>query len=144
MNYWIFKCNPEKYDVTRRMKDPEPGITWLVSRYKDEIKKGDFAFLWQTGSDRGIIGAMAVDSSPRLIDEMHNELQYCKELNSGLACRVTGRLIARTKLLPSVHLREVSGLEHLSVFHGFQMATNFRITHQEGDILGKMLGIKAL
>ena len=70
MNYWIFKCSPEKYDIDRRMKDPESRITWLVTRYKDEIENGDIAFLWQTGSDRGIIGAMAVDSSPRLIDEM--------------------------------------------------------------------------
>ena len=93
------------------MKDPEPRITWLVSRYKDEIKKGDIAFIWQTGPDRGLVGAMTIDENPRLCDEIQNELHYCKELNSGLACRATGKLIARTNLIPSSHLKEISGLE---------------------------------
>jgi hypothetical protein len=37
--------------------------------------------------------------------------------------------------LPRDVLRAVKGLEGLSVFHGWQQATNFPVTHAEGEIL---------
>jgi hypothetical protein len=37
MAYWIFKCNPERYRITDRMADPNPNLTWTVSRHRDEI-----------------------------------------------------------------------------------------------------------
>jgi EVE domain len=54
MAYWIFKYNPEKYRLDDRLADPNPEITWTVSRHRREIAPGDTIFIWQTGRDRGI------------------------------------------------------------------------------------------
>ena len=58
MSHWIFKANPEKYRIDERLKDVEPKISWRVTRYKDEIQKGDIAFIWRTGTNRGICAVM--------------------------------------------------------------------------------------
>jgi hypothetical protein len=41
MNYWIFRSNPERFRIDDRLKDPEPRTSWLVMRYRDEIKPGE-------------------------------------------------------------------------------------------------------
>jgi len=35
MAFWIFKCNPEKYRLAERLADPNPTLTWTVSRYRE-------------------------------------------------------------------------------------------------------------
>lgn len=52
MAFWIFKYNPAVYRLAERLADPNPTITWLVSRFKEEINAGDTAFLWMTGRNR--------------------------------------------------------------------------------------------
>ncbi len=51
MNYWIFKCNPDKYRIDDRLEDPEEIITWQITRYKENIAPGDLAFIWKTGNE---------------------------------------------------------------------------------------------
>ena len=52
MNYWILQSNPNTYcmDYIRRQKD-ESDI-WAISRYVDEIEKGDIAFIWLSNEYR--------------------------------------------------------------------------------------------
>ena len=54
MSYWIFKYNPEKYRLQERLADPNPTITWTITRYRDQISPGDTIFVWETGRNRGI------------------------------------------------------------------------------------------
>jgi hypothetical protein len=42
--------------------------------------------------------------------------------------------------LPHNELREIEGLEELSVFTGFQQATNFPVTPAQGEILSRLVG----
>ncbi len=46
MAFWIFKCNPDKYRLADRLADPNPTLTWTVSRFRHEINAGDTVFLW--------------------------------------------------------------------------------------------------
>jgi len=55
--------------------------------------------------------------------------------------RVVGTLTHRDANLPHNELREVvRGLEELSVFKGFQQATNFPVTPEQGTILLGLVG----
>jgi len=135
MAFWIFKCSPEKYRLGDRLADPNPTITWTVSRFHDEIRSGDTAFLWETGEDRGIRAVLRVDEAPREIRELDSEQRYWVEPDRDTRYRVLASIINREVNLPGVQLRQVPGLGHLSVFHGFQQATNFPVTPEEGAIL---------
>ena len=144
MSYWIFKCRPthgaeEGYRFDARMADPDPKTTWRVTRYADEIRSGDIAFIWKTGIDRGIYAVMAIDGSPQRIKESPNENSYNVPPDHDLKLRVSGRFIKRLTGIPSTTLRNIDGLEQLSVFHGFQQATNFPVSEKEGLIIMSLI-----
>src|SRR5579883_1356118 len=131
MAYWIFKYNPEFY----RLADPNPEITWTVSRYRDQIAPGDTIYIWQTGRARGIRAVLRAEATPEDMAEIESELPYWTQGNGGICCRVRATIIERDVNLPHTELRSVPGLENLSVFHGFQQGTNFPVTPDEGTIL---------
>jgi predicted RNA-binding protein with PUA-like domain len=136
MAFWIFKCNPDKYRLAERLADPNPTLTWTVSRFRDEINAGDTVFLWVTGPERGIRAVMRVDDQPpRMMSEIESEQAYWAERDTQEQYRVVGTLTHRDVELPHTQLREVERLEEPSVFSGFQQATNFSVTPAQGEIL---------
>jgi len=139
MNYWIFKCNPKKYRLEDRLNDSERIITWRVTRYKSEIGPNDIAFIWKTGSDRGICAVMRVDSFPKELPELESEKQYCVDISTGLTCRVTGELIDIFNCVSHGKLRNYYKLTDLPVFQGFQQATNFRLSRKQGEKLMEVI-----
>ena len=140
MAFWIFKCNPEKYQLADRLADPNPTITWTVTRYQDEIGPGDTLFLWITGPDRGIHAVLRVDDGPRVMTELESEQQYWAKRDTEQLLRVVCTITNRDVNLSAIALREVDGLDDLSVFHGFQQATNFAVTREQGEILLRLIG----
>ena len=139
MAFWIFKCNPDMYRLADRLADPNPTLTWTVSRFRDEINAGDTVFLWVTGPQRGIRAVIRVDEPPRLMAEMESEQAYWAERDTQEQFRVVGTLTRRAVNLPHTELREVEGLADLSVFTGFQQATNFPVTPAQGEILSRLV-----
>ena len=140
MNYWIFKCNPEMYNLDARLSDPNPEITWLVTRYTNDIRPGDIAFLWQTGAERGIRAVMQIETSPQPMPELPSEQSYWITPETQVRCRVRGRLSHRGFSLSADQLKVVPALANLSVFHGFQQATNFPVSSEEGEALIAIIG----
>jgi hypothetical protein len=144
MAYWIFKYNPAFYRLDDRLADPNPDITWTVSRYRDEIAPGDTIFVWQTSRDRGIRAVLRAEAVPEDMAEIDSELPYWTEGEDRVCCRVRATIIDRDVNLPHTELRAVPGLEDLSVFHGFQQTSNFRVTPDEGaTLLGLFRGHQA-
>lgn len=139
MAFWIFKCNPEKYRVADRLTDPNPNLTWTVSRYRDQIGPGDTIFIWETGRDRGIRAVLRAESVPQDSPELESEQPYWAERDTEVQCRVIAMITHRDVNLPHTYLRSVRGLENLSVFHGFQQGTNFPVTPEEGAILLRLV-----
>ena len=135
MAYWIFKYNPEKYRLADRLADPNPDITWTVSRYRDQIAPGDTIFIWETGPERGIRAVLRAVATPQHMAELESEQPYWAQRDNDIRCRVRATIIERDVDLPHTDLRQVPGLENLSVFHGFQQGTNFPVTPDEGAIL---------
>jgi predicted RNA-binding protein with PUA-like domain len=140
MAFWIFKCNPEVYRLDDRLADPNPTISWTVSRHRDEIGPGDTVFLWVTGRSRGIRAVMRIDQPPREIAELESEQPYWAEHDTQEKWRAIGTLMHRDVNLSHADLRDVPGLEDLSVFQGFQQMTNFPVTPAQGAILLQLIG----
>ena len=59
VNYWIFQCNPNEYDIINEWKNRDID-TWRVTAHKNEIKTGDKVILWVTGKDSGCYGLCTV------------------------------------------------------------------------------------
>lgn len=135
MAYWIFKYNPQLYRLADRLADPNPEVTWTVSRYRDQIAPGDTIFVWETGSNRGIRAVFRAEAVPQDMAELETEQPYWAQRDTAIRCRVLATIIERDVDLPHTALRTVPGLENLSVFHGFQQTTNFPVTPDEGAIL---------
>ena len=42
MRYWVFSVSPKSYPIDERLGDPDPQMTWRVTRYHDDVMPGDF------------------------------------------------------------------------------------------------------
>lgn len=134
VNYWIFKANPDLYDVDEQIDAGDPPSFWKVSRYRSEIKSGDVGFLWRTGSSRGIVATVEILSDPYFVPFNSSE-PYISE-----KYMVDMHVSAHYAMLEAEFLKAVPGLENLSTFHGYQAATNFRVSQREGEIIRKLTG----
>lgn len=139
MSYWIFKTNPDHYRLDGRLKDANPKISWKVTRYKDEIQKGDIAFIWRTGNKRGICAVMRINTNPAEMKELESEQKYHVERDVKIMLRVEGTFTHRFDCISHKELRNIPNLKNLSVFSGNQQATNFKVTDEEGKILMELL-----
>jgi predicted RNA-binding protein with PUA-like domain len=135
LTFWIFKSNPSLFKLDERLRDPEPITTWKVSRYKDDIQIGDLAFIWRTGDKRGIVAVMEITSKPAEMYELDHEQKYWEVRDTDLIFRVKGNFKYRCQCISHKQLKQINELKNLSVFHGYQQQTNFRVTEAEGNIL---------
>lgn len=135
MAYWIFKFNPEKYRLADRLADPNPLMTWTVTRYRDQVAPGDTVFLWETGPNRGIRAVLKIEEPPRDMPEWESEQVYWVEPDRDVRCRAVASITHRNIEVEHTLLKETPGLENLSVFHGFQQTSNFVVTPEEGRII---------
>jgi hypothetical protein len=77
--------------------------------------------------------------------ELESEQRYWAERDTQEQWRVVGTLTHRFVNLSHRTLHQIAGLEQLSVFHGFQQATNFPVRPDEGAVLmGMIEGDQAL
>ncbi len=136
MNYWIFKSNPKNYRLEDRLKEePNPATVWSVIQHKEEIRRGDIAFIWVTGTPRGICSVLQIESDPGEMEDLTHEKKYALRTDFGSTLKVKGTITHRFHMINTWDLQKVPGLENLSVFHGYQMATNFPVTNEEGETL---------
>jgi EVE domain len=138
MATWIFKCDPKLYRLSDRLSDPNNMISWLVTKYRNEIQPSDMVFLMETGPKRAILAVMRVDEAPQEREELESEQTYWVSRDTERRCRVLGTITKRVDL-PIEELKGVEGLEHLSILEGFQQGTNFKVTEAEAEILLKMV-----
>lgn len=134
MAFWIFKCDPKRYCLSDRLMDPNPEITWTVTRYKKEIAPGDTVFLMESGPKRAIRAVIRVNTAPAEMVELETEQTHWAERDTATKCRVKSTITDRINL-PVAELESAPGLENLSIFHGVQQGTNFRVSDAEGEIL---------
>jgi hypothetical protein len=70
MGYWIFQFNPRISRTLDYLRDHPAELDWWhISRYRDQIKPGDIAFIWKSKGgaeqdDRGVYATAVVVSTP--------------------------------------------------------------------------------
>jgi len=129
MQAWIFQAKPEQYEIKNIRENQQE--TWLVTRYRREMGKGDIVFFWRAGDrhERQIYGwGQILDGEPREID------------NWGYGVRVEYRHRFD-------HFISVDDLEHAGVLTDnlilrMPIGTNFRVSQQELDKLARLIASK--
>lgn len=96
---WVFQAIPKRYDLRERMNKGEKE-TWLVTRYKDEMCKGDMVFFWLAGSPdiRGIYGwGRIVGDKVRYFENWGHGIEVC--YNQVLPERISSEDLKKKKAL---------------------------------------------
>ena len=121
------------------------------------LREGAHGGTIRTGTDRALLFAgrpavtlapgeeisvkvLRIDDAPRVRPELESEQRYWVDRDTEARLRVACTLTHRHVDLPHHQLRHVRGLGNLSVFHGFQQATNFPVTPEEANILLTLVG----
>jgi len=116
---WLFQSIPKRYNLASEMKAGQIE-TWLVTRYMDEIKRGDLVFLWMAGEPaiRGLYGwALVSDDKPR----------FYRDWGYGIAVHY------KRKFSTHIPFSEVRSLESFADFVLFKTAigTNFKLSSEQ-------------
>lgn len=135
---WIFQGNPQYYDVRAAMKQLEE-FNWEVRTYKSDIKIGDVVYIWEAGSDGGLLGSGVVISDVREAAESEAEKQFWVE-QPDLESKPRV-LIKRTQIFDQLitrdDLKDEPGLSQLSLLRN-PRGTNFPVTENEAKILERL------
>lgn len=119
MNYWIFQCNPDAYQLSTAI---EKGLLkeWNVKQHRFEIQEGDKAIIWVTGKNSGVYATANITSNPtqkfsrsednHLFQENNNIGMRLKEEDE-TGWRVNVDLMPNQPLYKN-ELRNISGLEN--------------------------------
>jgi len=68
---FIFQAIPERYDLRTRLKVGDR-VSWIASRYRDEMRKGDIVYFWLGGdpAGRGLYGWGVISAeAPKLTED---------------------------------------------------------------------------
>jgi len=74
--------------------------------------------------------------------ELEHEQKYWQIPDTELIMRVEGNFRYRCPCISYKQLKQINELKDLSVFHGFQQQTNFRVNEAEGNILMGLIKTK--
>ncbi|MBM7702914.1 AAA family ATPase [Metabacillus iocasae] len=137
---WIFQGNPKYYDVINAVKNLD-SITWAVNQYPKQIKAGDKAYIWLSGSGGGIIAVGTVQGDPKMT-EPHLEDPYnrSEELNREpylavdikIEEKLVDSIVERTTLLADERTKKMGILTYPG-------ATNFPVTKEEDAVITSII-----
>lgn len=137
---WIFQGNPKHYDVVQAVDDLDQ-LTWAVNQYPKQIKEGDEAYIWLSGSGGGIIAAGTVLNDPEIREPLEND-PYRKnnQLNNepylsvdiSIEKKLTEDVVERNLLLED---ERTKNLEILT----YPGATNFKVKKEENEIIKEII-----
>ena len=131
MKYWLFCCDPKRYRLDERLRDPDPRMTWRVTRYHDDIAAGDLVFVWLTGPDRGIGAVLHVTSSAEVVDGLKPGDVDCVDVEMGPVYALEAAVVSRGFFLPASLLRARPVLAEMSIFSESQHATEYHLSRPE-------------
>lgn len=134
------KCNPKYYDVIGAINDLEQ-ITWAVNQYTKQIKKGDSAYIWMSGSGGGIVAAGTILCNPEIRQpDLEDPYSRSESLNNEdylavdiqLQRKLTSAIVERTLLLADERTKKMEILTYPG-------ATNFRVTKEEDKVIKSII-----
>ncbi|MDJ0865276.1 MAG: P-loop NTPase fold protein [Myxococcota bacterium] len=130
--FWIFQSTPDRYDLLEGNR-LEPGFvtSWQVSRFKQEIRAGDYVFLWRA---KGKVKARDEAAPERGIWGWGLVIR-----DAAGAERVPVQVVKRfARPVEAKRLSASSGLRKLSILKSPQ-GTNFAVTDAEVSLLAPLI-----
>lgn len=137
---WIFQGNPKYYDVVGAVEALNK-LTWAVNQYPKQIKSGDSAYIWVSGSDGGIIASGTVLCDPKMtkpnLGDPYNRGDALKRepylaVDIQVDRRLTLEKVPRAVLLVDERTKQLEILTYPG-------ATNFRVTKAQEDVIESII-----
>ena len=137
---WIFQGNPKYYDVVGAV-EAEDTLTWTVNQYSKQIKKGDKAYIWLSGSDSGIVASGTIMHDPELktpnFQDPYTRGEFLKN-DPYLAVEIQVKRkfiqfrVPRAVLLADERTKQLEILKYPG-------ATNFRVTKAQDEVIESII-----
>lgn len=131
MKYWLVCCDPGRYPLDDRFRNPDPRMTWRVTRYHDDMAAGDLAFVWLTGTSKGICAVLHVISSAEVVDRLRPSDVDCVDVEIGPTYVIQVAVVARGSFLSARSLRAQPVLAEMSIFNETRHATEYHLSRLE-------------
>lgn len=138
--HWIFQGNPKYYNVVGAISNLDT-ITWAVNQYTKQIKIGDKAYIWLSGSDGGIIAAGTILCSPEnkvpetedpyRVGDLIDQKPYLG-VDIKIERKLVDTIIKRTVLLSDGRTKGMSIMK-------FHSATNFPVTKEAVAVIESII-----
>ena len=137
---WIFQGNPKYYNVVDAVNDLAT-ITWSVNQYPKQIKAGDKAYIWISGSEGGIIATGKILCDPEMREPVQNDpyahddfLNQAPHLAVDIKFekKLTASIILRKELLADERTKKLEILTYPG-------ATNFRVLKEQEEVIESMI-----
>lgn len=132
---FIFQAVPERYDLRVKMKVSQRA-SWVVSRFGNEMKRGDIVYFWLGGdpAERGLYGwGVITDEKPIFYED------------SGYRIEVEYRRFFPdyhpSMHIPSEEIRADPALENHLIFR-MPVGTNFMLTDEEDQAIRAIIARK--
>jgi predicted RNA-binding protein with PUA-like domain len=129
MNYWLLKSDPDTYsyaDLEKEKKTVWDGVgNPLALKYLRQIKKGDLAVIYHTGSEKCTVGVAQI-TSDSFADPKHKDPKLA-----------VVELKAKHRLKKSVSLAEVKARKDMADFLLVRMSrlSVIPVTHKQWEFL---------
>jgi MoxR-like ATPase len=142
-NVLIFQANPAIYDVRNAILELED-ILWRVKTYRDKIKPGDRAYIWQSGPEAGILAIAAVTTAPKYLEDDGRDSKFHLNENALKEEKEEWRVNLHIEKvlenpIPRVRFVEHSILSECTIIKAPQ-GTNFLLKPEEAKALEDILG----
>jgi hypothetical protein len=137
---WIFQGNPELYDVSSALRALKEQ-SWLVTKFKDQIKVGDKVYLWQSGPDGGLVGVANVIAPPQMRSNPESERPFIRSPEKFEGEQVKVILKISRIIEPPITRKSLLAYPQLSELSLFRQpaGTNFRVTRDEAQALDAII-----
>jgi MoxR-like ATPase len=138
---WIFQANADRYDIQGALRSLRE-MHWLVQQHKNEVHVDDRVYIWQSGSDGGIVAQARVSTEPMILSQSIEESKYWSNASDTGATNQTRVKLAIEGLvtppLTRQTLQQNPELANLSILR-FSQATNFPVTDHEAAIIDALV-----
>ena len=141
MNYWLFQANPKYYRLLDAIKDLDE-ISWLVTRYTNDMEVGDGVLIWMSGKNAGVYAVAEITQLPHLITEIPDPDYWIdptrfRQDKPHVRIRLIRKLLGQP--LRRFELKRDRILRDLLVIRA-PNSTNFKVTPQEWEQVYQLKG----
>jgi MoxR-like ATPase len=137
---WIFQANPNIYDVRGAVRKLSK-LTWTVTRHRDDIHPGDRVYLWESGSEGGIVAMGEVLADLQGGPTLEEEAPFVKQPDKLEPETPRVQLGIRGVVEPILGRAEIASRSELSNLRILRQpqGTNFAVEKREAEVLDDLL-----